>query len=85
MCAGYGIKPHEVPASFVNEKGKRVNNVLVDHRDPVVDPVRGFTTWDELVDRLFVEADGLQVLCFECHANKTADERQVRKDSKTND
>src|SRR3546814_14888922 len=49
-CAGYGCKLHTVPVSVVNDKGKRVNNVFVDHIDPVID-VTGFTTWDDEIGR----------------------------------
>ena len=51
----------------------------VDHIVPVVDPVRGFVSWDEFIARLFVEQDGYQILCQACHAVKTSQERQVRK------
>ena len=51
----------------------------VDHVVPVVDPVRGFNTWDEFIARLFVERDGYQILCQACHAVKTGQEREVRK------
>ena len=51
----------------------------VDHIVPVVDPVRGFNTWDEFIARLFVEQSGYQVLCQACHAVKTGQEREVRK------
>ena len=43
----------------------------VDHIVPVVDPVRGFVSWDEFIARLFVEQDGYQILCQACHAVKT--------------
>lgn len=55
--------------------------VVVDHIDPVVDTMKGFTTWDEYVDRMFVEAEGLQVLCKKCHKTKTDDERKERKNA----
>ena len=51
----------------------------VDHIVPVVDPVRGFVSWDEFIARLFVEQSGYQVLCQACHAVKTGQEREVRK------
>lgn len=68
-CAGYKRKPHEAQAK----------DVAVDHINPVIDPETGFTTWDDLIDRMFCEADGFQVLCKECHKQKTADERELRK------
>jgi 5-methylcytosine-specific restriction endonuclease McrA len=54
-------------------------DVVVDHISPVVDTMDGFKTWDEYVERMFVEADGLQVLCKPCHSEKTALERKERK------
>jgi len=77
-CAGYKKRAHKVPVSIVHN-GKRIKNVTVDHILPVIDPKKGFTSWDDTISRLFVEVDGLQVLCRECHTNKTADERIKRK------
>lgn len=56
---------------------KRSKNVFVDHIDPIIDPSKGFTTWDECIDRMFCEVDNLQVLCKDCHDIKTAKERDV--------
>lgn len=33
-------------------------------------------TWDRLIERLFCPADGLQILCKECHDMKTKIERE---------
>lgn len=49
-----------------------------DHKDPVVDPKKGFTNWDDYIERLFVEIDGYEALCHACHAKKTAEELKVR-------
>ena len=51
-------------------------DVQVDHIKPVVDPKKGFTTWDDFIDRLFCEKKNLQVLCVGCHKEKTKKERQ---------
>ena len=67
-----------VPAS-VKKDGKRVNNVSVDHIKPVVNPSTGFTTWDDYVERLFVEKEKLQALCKVCHDKKTKEEREQKK------
>lgn len=69
----------EMPASSKVD-GRRKKNVHVDHIDPVINPETGFTTWDEVVDRMFCEVGGLQVLCTECHKDKTNEERAVAKD-----
>ena len=53
-------------------------DIQVDHRSPVV-PVTGFTTWDDLIDNLFCEADGLQILCKPCHSVKSKAENTERK------
>lgn len=55
--------------------------VVIDHIDPVVDTMKGFTTWDDYVERMFVEAEGLQALCKECHKTKTDNERKERKNA----
>lgn len=79
-CAGYNSLPHIVPASL--KKGsKRENNVFVDHIKPIVDPSTGFTTWDDFINGLFCEEENLQVLCLECHARKTLDEKESKKNA----
>lgn len=57
------------------------SKVQVDHIEPIIDPVIGFTTWDDVVQRMFCEKENLQVLCLDCHAAKTAAEKQQRKES----
>jgi 5-methylcytosine-specific restriction endonuclease McrA len=69
-----------VPASTVIE-GKRVKNVFCDHVNPVVDPITGFSGWDNFVNNLFCERDNLQLLCKNCHDEKSKLERQLKKDS----
>lgn len=55
-----------------------LKEVQVNHIEPVV-PVEGFTTWDDIIYRMFCEQDGLEVLCVPCHKERTADENQQRK------
>lgn len=76
LCNGCG---EIVPAS-VKVDGKRVKNVHVDHIVPVIDPNVGFVSWDEVINRLFCEADDLQVLCRECHKEVTAEERRIARE-----
>jgi len=57
---------------------KKVNNAVVDHIEPVVDPAVGFVSWDEYIDRMFCEADNFHVLCHNCHEVKCAEERAIR-------
>jgi hypothetical protein len=83
-CSGYGREPHNVTASLPAPEGKkrRIDNAIVDHIDPIVNPETGFTTWDDVVERMFCEADGLQLLCHECHKAKTSDEREQHAERK---
>ena len=71
------IGPATLPA-LEGRKRKR-NNAAVDHIDPVVKPEVGFVDWNTYIDRMFLEASGYQVLCYKCHAEKTAAERKRRK------
>ncbi len=76
MCAGCN---REVPVTEVRD-GKRQKNTFVDHIKAIVDPETGFTTWDDVVERMFCEADNLQVLCYECHTEKSNEERAIAKE-----
>ena len=53
-------------------------DVQVDHINPIV-PTGGFTTWDDLIENLFCEADQMQCLCKPCHKIKTKQENTTRK------
>ena len=53
----------------------------VDHIKPVVDPIKGFQTWDIFIDRLFCEANNLQAICKPCHLLKTNKEKQEKKNA----
>ena len=72
-----------VPVS-IRVGNKRVNNVFVDHINPIVDPVEGFTTFDEYIDRMFCEKENLQLLCGSCHDAKTLEERALRAETRKN-
>lgn len=52
------------------------SGVCVDHIEPVVDPSKGFQTWDIYIERMFCTAKGLQVLCKDCHDEKTLKEKK---------
>jgi 5-methylcytosine-specific restriction endonuclease McrA len=62
-------------------KAFKQKDVQVDHIFPVVDPQKGFTNWDEYIDRMFCDVEHLQVLCTECHSVKTQNEREERKNA----
>ena len=54
-------------------------DVQVDHIKPVIDPKKGFVSWDTYIDRMFCEGKNLQVLCKVCHAEKTKLEKEISK------
>ena len=55
--------------------------IEVDHIEAVV-PHTGFTTWDDVIHRMFCEEEGFIVLCKKCHKEKTVDEKQRRRNIK---
>lgn len=55
----------------------RSKDVEKDHVEPVI-PVTGFKSWDETIARMFVKSTGYQILCIQCHDNKTKIENQMR-------
>lgn len=67
-CVGYKKRWHKV---------RWKDGVYVDHIEPVIGE-GGFKTWDLVIERMFVETEGLQVLCKECHTRKTKDERKKK-------
>lgn len=77
----------EVPATLPSvyksgkKKGKRYRkkNAIVDHIKPVIDPAKGFESWDQVAERMFCEADNFQLLCHACHQAKCSEERKARK------
>lgn len=70
------ICKEHVPPTFRDGR-KRVQNIFVDHIDPVVDPEVGFTTWDEYIEKMYCEQDNLQLVCKPCHDLKSSDERAI--------
>lgn len=68
-----------VPVTVINDKGKRVKNLEVDHVVPVVDPEEGFVNWDTFIRRLFVEPEGFRVLCRDCHSKVTQAQNDIAK------
>lgn len=54
----------------------------MDHVIPVVDPEKGFTTFDDYIDRLYCDESGFQRLCNTCHDKKTGKENKRRRKTK---
>jgi len=86
-CVGYNRRSHVVPSSLPPKKGnkRRIKNALVDHINPIVDPAKGFESWDIIIERMFVEEEGLQVMCHVCHQLKCNDEKEIAKKRKLNE
>ena len=82
MCASC---KQEVTASIKNDNGKRIKNAIVDHIQPIIDPAVGFTTWDDCINRMFCEKDNLQVVCHECHQEKSNEEKAIAKARRDNE
>lgn len=77
VCAECGnVGPATLPP--LDGQKRRRNNAAVDHIEPVVEPAEGFQDWNTYIERMFLELDGYQVLCHDCHSTKTKDERVVR-------
>jgi hypothetical protein len=53
----------------------------MDHIEPIVGE-KGFTTWDDYINRMFVEESGWQAICRTCHTAKTNEEAQTRRSFK---
>lgn len=53
-------------------------DVEVNHKLSVI-PISGFDSWDGVIERLFCEEDGLEVLCKPCHKIITKQENEERK------
>lgn len=50
----------------------------IDHIVPVI-PLHGTDDWNLIIERLFCDSSGLQVLCKKCHKEKTQFENRLRK------
>jgi hypothetical protein len=53
----------------------------MDHVEPVVDPLVGYTGLDSYAERLYVEAHMWQRLCDSCHSTKSKAENLIRKET----
>lgn len=84
--------------SIVNAKGKcaecweifKAKELKADHCSPIV-PVEGWEktddlflwyNWNEWLRNAFVETEGYQALCLNCHHTKTKEENKIRKQYK---
>lgn len=56
--------------------------IEIDHVEPVVPVVDGFTTWDTYIFSKFVGPEKLRGLCRACHSTKTKAENKKRREIK---
>lgn len=61
------------------------SEVQVDHIQPVIDPFKGFISWDEVIKRMFCSVSNFQVLCKPCHLIKSNAEKRQAKERKSNE
>lgn len=50
-----------------------------DHIESVVEVGVGFVDWNTYIERLFCTEDGYQILCSDCHKEKSLKENKKRK------
>ena len=62
-----------------NNRELKNGEYAVDHKEPVVDLNGWDGNWDTYINRMFVKAEGFQILCHDCHTIKTDLEVQLRK------
>lgn len=84
-CTGKKInnKTGRIAAHYLCNNCKEefpLKEIQVDHIEPVIDPSKGFVTWDEVIVRMFCEKEGYQILCKSCHSSKTTVEKQTAKE-----
>lgn len=59
-------------------KLKDKHETQMDHIDPVVG-IKGFTNWEDYINRLFCGIENFMCLCEQCHSEKTLKENEQRK------
>lgn len=60
------------------KKLKGPKQIEVDHAVPVIDPKTGYIDLEQYAKRVYCEINNLQVLCKDCHDEKTNVEREIR-------
>lgn len=56
----------------------RSKEYAIDHIKPVISLKDGFQSWDEVIETLFCDVEGFQILCHACHDSKTQIEDSMR-------
>lgn len=59
-----------------------IQDINVNHKIPVIDPIEGFQDWNTYINRLYCKSDNLEVLCIPCHDALTLKQNKKRTKSK---
>jgi hypothetical protein len=70
------------PPDWSNSKKDKIQNCVIDHIEPIVDPAVGFTTYDNWIARCFCELDNLACICAYCHHIKCKEEKDIETERK---
>ena len=58
-----------------------LKEVAVDHVILIIQDE--FTSWDDVIEKMFCEKDNLQVLCKSCHKRKSFEEGRIRREHRS--
>lgn len=61
------------------QRSKKASFIQIDHKEPIIPFDKQLESWDELIQRVFVDIDGLQAICSLCHSIKTQEENKLRR------
>lgn len=56
----------------------KAGEYAIDHIVPLISVKEGYTSWDEVINNLFCDKEGFQILCHECHSVKSNIEDSMR-------
>lgn len=57
--------------------------IELDHKNPVIEPKKGYADWNEYIERLWCAADQYNCYCEFCHKEKTSREAGERAEAGT--
>jgi 5-methylcytosine-specific restriction endonuclease McrA len=84
VYTGKSIKSHETLIEKYPKKLVKKGTIYHDHIEPVV-PIgmkQQEMSYDDLVESMFCDSDNIQILCKECHDDKTKEENERRNSAK---
>ncbi len=71
-------KPCKLHLCPVCDKLHPKGMMQADHIHTVI-PLAGFDSWDNVISRLYCEADGFEAICRDCHKTRTKEQNLQRK------